>query len=216
MAIGKAMKCGRTVCSFMSGQNCGTSCISKGFVAMVPAILILTFAWTLCGMTGALGAAEYVAGLVQTSAAGLMNMLPAIIFLVAIGLSFATGTSWGTFGILIPKRFHNYPLPVPRNDSLWFYNRQLEKGKLPKKLEKWIQAQLAQQRPFLLFFPTIQLMEKSKPLFQQLCPTIESVHAEDPDRKEKVMQLREEKVPGLMTTTILEHLRPLMIRANLR
>ena len=104
----------------------------------------------------------------------------------------------------IPKRFHNYPLPVPRNESLWFYNKQLEKGKIPKKLEKWIQAQLAEQRPFLLFFPTIQLMEKSKHLFQHLCPTIENVHAEDPNRKEKVMLLREEKVPGLMTTTILE------------
>lgn len=104
----------------------------------------------------------------------------------------------------IPKRFHNYPLPVPRNESLWFYNRQLEKGKIPKKLEKWIGEQIAQQRPFLLFFPTIQLMEKSKPLLQQLWPTIESVHADDPNRKEKVMLLREEKVPGLMTTTILE------------
>ena len=104
----------------------------------------------------------------------------------------------------IPKRFHNYPLPVPRNESLWFYNRQLEKGKIPKKLEKWIREQLEQNKPFLLFFPTIQLMEKSKPLFQRICPTIESVHAEDPERKEKVMLLREEKVPGLLTTTILE------------
>ncbi len=78
------------------------ACIPKGFIAMVPAILILTFAWTLSGMTSSLGAADFVAGLVSGSAAGLVNMLPAIIFLVAIGLSFATGTSWGTFGILIP------------------------------------------------------------------------------------------------------------------
>ncbi len=104
----------------------------------------------------------------------------------------------------IPKRFHNYPLPVPRNESLWFYNRHLEKGKIPKKLEKWIEEQITQKKPFLLFFPTIQLMEKSKPLFQQLWPSIESVHADDPNRKEKVLLLREEKVPGLMTTTILE------------
>lgn len=69
---------------------------------MVPAILILTFAWTLKGMTDSLGAAEYVAELVQQSASGMMNMLPAIIFIVACLLAFATGTSWGTFGILIP------------------------------------------------------------------------------------------------------------------
>ena len=69
---------------------------------MVPAIIILTFAWTLKAMTDSLGAAPYVAGLMETSAAGLMNMLPAIIFLVGVGLAFATGTSWGTFGILIP------------------------------------------------------------------------------------------------------------------
>ena len=80
----------------------GMACIPKGFVAMVPAILILTFAWTLSGMTSSLGAAEFVAGLVEGAAAGLVNMLPAIIFLVAVGLAFATGTSWGTFGILIP------------------------------------------------------------------------------------------------------------------
>ena len=76
--------------------------IPEGFKSMVPAILILTFAWTLKAMTDSLGAAEYVAGLVEGAAGGLMAMLPAIIFLVAVFLSFATGTSWGTFGILIP------------------------------------------------------------------------------------------------------------------
>ena len=69
---------------------------------MVPAIMILTFAWTLKAMTDSLGAAEYVAGLVAQSAGSFMNFLPAIVFLIAVGLSFATGTSWGTFGILIP------------------------------------------------------------------------------------------------------------------
>ncbi|MBR6572951.1 MAG: Na+/H+ antiporter NhaC family protein [Clostridia bacterium] len=78
------------------------ACLPKGFKAMVPAILILTLAWSLKSMTDSLGAAEYVAGLVESGAEGLMNFLPAIIFLIAIGLSFATGTSWGTFGILIP------------------------------------------------------------------------------------------------------------------
>lgn len=78
------------------------SCLIKGFEAMVPAILILTLAWTLKSMTDSLGASEYVAGVVGSMAAGLQMLLPAIIFLVAAFLAFATGTSWGTFGILIP------------------------------------------------------------------------------------------------------------------
>ncbi len=77
------------------------ACIPEGFKAMVPAILILTFAWTLKAMTDSLGAKEYVAGVVE-NATGLLSLLPAIIFLVACFLAFATGTSWGTFGILIP------------------------------------------------------------------------------------------------------------------
>ena len=77
-------------------------CVADGFTAMVAPILILTFAWTLSGMTNLLGAKYYVADLVAGSAAGLQSMLPAVIFLVALGLAFSTGTSWGTFGILIP------------------------------------------------------------------------------------------------------------------
>ena len=76
--------------------------IPEGFKAMVPAILILTFAWSLKGMTDSLGAKEYVKALVKGSAAGFQNFLPAIVFLIACGLAFATGTSWGTFGMLIP------------------------------------------------------------------------------------------------------------------
>ncbi|MCQ2429860.1 MAG: Na+/H+ antiporter NhaC family protein [Clostridia bacterium] len=78
------------------------ACIPKGFVAMVPAILILTFATALKNMTGILEAKEFVKGIMEGAAGGLDLFLPAIIFLVACGLSFATGTSWGTFGILIP------------------------------------------------------------------------------------------------------------------
>ena len=76
--------------------------IPEGFKAMVPAILILTFAWTLNSMTSSLGAAPFIANIVQGSAGSFMSFLPAIIFLIAVGLSFSTGTSWGTFGILIP------------------------------------------------------------------------------------------------------------------
>ena len=77
-------------------------CIPKGFEAMIAPILILTMAWTLSGMTNLLGAKEFVAGLVQNSADAFQGFLPVIIFLVAAFLAFATGTSWGTFGILIP------------------------------------------------------------------------------------------------------------------
>ena len=89
----------------LSFRDC-MACIPEGFKSMVPAILILTFAWTLKSMTDSLGAAEFVAEMVKSSAEGLVNMLPAIIFLVACFLAFATGTSWGTFGILIPIVVH--------------------------------------------------------------------------------------------------------------
>ncbi|OLR56488.1 sodium:proton antiporter [Hornefia porci] len=78
------------------------ACVPDGFAAMIAPILILTFAWSLKGMTDSLGASVYVADLIKNSASSLMNLLPFIIFLIAVGLSFATGTSWGTFGILIP------------------------------------------------------------------------------------------------------------------
>ncbi len=77
-------------------------CVPKGFVAMVPAILILTLATALKNMTSSLGADVYVEGLMKSAAPGLQSFLPAIIFVVACFLAFATGTSWGTFGILIP------------------------------------------------------------------------------------------------------------------
>ena len=77
-------------------------CLPDGFKQMVPAILILTLAWTLNGTTASLGAKEFVAGIIANNAARFASFLPAIIFMIAVGLSFATGTSWGTFGILIP------------------------------------------------------------------------------------------------------------------
>lgn len=77
-------------------------CLPEGFKQMVPAILILTFAWTLKEMTDSLGAKEFVEGIVAGRAGGMLSLLPAFVFMIAVGLSFATGTSWGTFGILIP------------------------------------------------------------------------------------------------------------------
>ena len=76
--------------------------IPEGFKAMVPAIMILCCAWTLKAMTDSLGAKIFISRLVEGSAGSLQAFLPAIIFLVAVALSFSTGTSWGTFGILIP------------------------------------------------------------------------------------------------------------------
>ena len=88
----------RRVISF---KDC-MSAIPEGFNAMTPAILILVCAWTLKTMTDSLGAKIFISDIIQGQAAGLQMMLPAIIFLIAVGLSFSTGTSWGTFGILIP------------------------------------------------------------------------------------------------------------------
>lgn len=84
------------------GFNKCMACVPDGFKAMVPAILILCLAWTLKGVTDTLGAKEFVAGIVSGGAAGVMNLMPALIFVIAALLAFATGTSWGTFGILIP------------------------------------------------------------------------------------------------------------------
>ena len=88
----------RRLVSFKDAMDC----IPHGFNAMVPAILILTMATALKNITSLLGADIFVAGLTEGAAAGLANLLPAIIFLIACFLSFSTGTSWGTFGILIP------------------------------------------------------------------------------------------------------------------
>ena len=78
-------------------------CLPEGFKQMVPAILILCFAWTIGGVTRyGLGAPEFVAHIVEQMGPALHNMLPAVVFLIACGLGFATGTSWGTFGILLP------------------------------------------------------------------------------------------------------------------
>lgn len=84
--------------SFQEAMNC----LPEGFRQMVPAILILTFAWSLKAMTDSLGAKDFVSELVEGRADTMLSFLPSFVFLIAVGLSFATGTSWGTFGILIP------------------------------------------------------------------------------------------------------------------
>ncbi|MBE6667333.1 MAG: Na+/H+ antiporter NhaC family protein [Ruminococcaceae bacterium] len=96
----------RRIINFKASMDC----VPQGFIAMVPAILILTFATALKNMTALLGAQNYVGDLMSGSAGALGSLLPAIIFLVACGLSFATGTSWGTFGILIPIVLSIFPI----------------------------------------------------------------------------------------------------------
>ena len=88
-------------------------CIPEGFRAMVPAILILTFAWSLKAMTDSLGAKVFVEGVVKGSAGAFQAFLPAVVFLIGCFLAFATGTSWGTFGILIPITLSVFPLTDP-------------------------------------------------------------------------------------------------------
>ena len=88
-------------------------CIPEGFKAMVPAIMILTFAWSLKAMTDSLGSTEFVDNFVKTYAENFAFFLPAIVFLIGCFLAFATGTSWGTFGILIPITMAIFPLEDP-------------------------------------------------------------------------------------------------------
>ncbi|MEK5334339.1 helicase-related protein, partial [Lysinibacillus sp. FSL W8-0992] len=104
----------------------------------------------------------------------------------------------------IPKRYHNKPLPVPRFSSLWGYEKSLERGKIPRKLKEWTEERLTKKEPFLIFFSKVELLKIATPLFQRLHASILAVHAEDPERKQKVLQLRNEEIPGLLTTTILE------------
>ena len=88
-------------------------CVPEGFKAMVPAILILTFAWSLKAMTDSLGATPFVEYFVDTYAKNMQFFLPAIVFAIGCLLAFATGTSWGTFGILIPITMAIFPLDNP-------------------------------------------------------------------------------------------------------
>ena len=89
------------------------SCIPEGFKAMVPAILILSFAWTLKAMTDSLGAKYFVRDFVYSNASQVQLFLPAIVFLIGCLLAFATGTSWGTFGMLIPIVQSVFPMDNP-------------------------------------------------------------------------------------------------------
>ena len=106
LVLGSSVALVITIAAYLARQSLSfdscMDCLPEGFKQMVPAMLILIFAWTLKSMTDSLGAATYVASLVEHSATEFMGLLPAVIFVVAVGLAFASGTSWATFGILIP------------------------------------------------------------------------------------------------------------------
>lgn len=111
---------------------------------------------------------------------------------------FFTGKIKGTW---IPARFHGFPLPVPR--CLWIGNwqKKINSGELPAKLEQWLKQRI---RPFLLFFPNIKHMYNCLPLIKVVIPNVDAVHAADPERKRKVEMLKNGEIIGLLTTTILE------------
>lgn len=104
----------------------------------------------------------------------------------------------------LSRRFHGFDLPVPRFQALFSYKRAFRKQRIPRALSDWVKHCYSNRQPFLLFFPTIELMERVAPLFQKIHPEIHAVHASDPRRKEHVQALRDGRVPGLLTTTILE------------
>ncbi|WP_374226311.1 DEAD/DEAH box helicase [Bacillus sp. sid0103] len=104
----------------------------------------------------------------------------------------------------IPARFHRHPLPVPEFEWCGNWQKQLQKNKLPPNVLRWIMARIHVNKQALVFFPHILLMEKALPILHPLAASIESVHAEDPDRKEKVQRMRSKEIPLLLTTTILE------------
>ncbi|MGE7761815.1 DEAD/DEAH box helicase [Peribacillus sp. NPDC097895] len=104
----------------------------------------------------------------------------------------------------IPARYHRQPIPVPEMKWCGNWQKQFLKKKIPSVINRWVSERLQQNIPFLLFFPSIQVMEQVIPLFQMLSPKLNCVHSQHPNRKERVMALRNGEVPGLLTTTILE------------
>ncbi|WP_066315094.1 DEAD/DEAH box helicase [Bacillus sp. FJAT-29814] len=106
--------------------------------------------------------------------------------------------------VTIPARFHRHPLPVPVFVWCGNWKKRVGKGRLPVNVLKWIKDRLQNGKQALVFFPHIALMEKALPILRQFHPNIEAVHAEDPERKEKVQRMRNKEIPMLLTTTILE------------
>ncbi|MGC8227948.1 DEAD/DEAH box helicase [Pseudobacillus badius] len=106
--------------------------------------------------------------------------------------------------VKIPARFHRQPLPVPQFSWIGNWKGAVKKGRLPANIKSWAAQRLQVNKQSLLFFPHIEWMQQALPLFQQLDSSIAAVHAEDPERKAKVAFMRDQKIPLLLSTTILE------------
>ncbi|RFU64020.1 DEAD/DEAH box helicase [Peribacillus glennii] len=106
--------------------------------------------------------------------------------------------------VTIPARFHRHPIPIPTMHWCGNWKKQLENKNIPPIIAEWVETRLKSKTPILLFFPSIKVMEQALPLFQQLNRGLLAVHSQDAKRKEKVTSLREGRIPGLLTTTILE------------
>ncbi|CAG9608467.1 DEAD/DEAH box helicase [Pseudoneobacillus rhizosphaerae] len=106
--------------------------------------------------------------------------------------------------VTIPARFHRHPLSLPKFVWCGNWKSKLEKKRLPENVLQWARSRIQNQKQALIFFPNIRLMEKTISLFRTIDPKIETVHAEDPLRKEKVQAMRNHETLILLTTTILE------------
>ncbi|WP_240620107.1 DEAD/DEAH box helicase [Peribacillus acanthi] len=106
--------------------------------------------------------------------------------------------------VMIPARFHRKPIPVPKLKWCGNWKKSIEENIIPEQLWCWVKRRVEYLTPYLVFFPNIEVMEKALPILQKLDPQLQSVHAEDPLRKEKVQSLRDDQRLGLLTTTILE------------
>ncbi|WP_113930725.1 DEAD/DEAH box helicase [Bacillus sp. P14.5] len=106
--------------------------------------------------------------------------------------------------VTIPARYHRHPLPVPALKWGGNWKATLKKGHLATPIKLWTENRIKTNKKSLIFLPSVKAMEKALPLFQKIHPDILSVHAEDPERKEKVQQMRDGEIPILLTTTILE------------
>ncbi|PKG22087.1 DEAD/DEAH box helicase [Niallia nealsonii] len=106
--------------------------------------------------------------------------------------------------VTIPARYHKQPLPIPQFTWCGNWEKRLEKGNLPQVIIDWIKQRIHSRKQVLLFIPKIAYMKKVKTIFEQWTPHVETVHAEDPFRKEKVQKMRKKQLELLITTTILE------------
>lgn len=106
--------------------------------------------------------------------------------------------------VTVPARYHRRPLPIPRLSWCGNWRRRIERQLLPGAVAAWLSKRAETGRQALVFLPHIRLMNKALPLFQKLHPSVEAVHAEDPQRHDKVKEMRSRSISVLLTTTILE------------